>query len=387
MKTKNIIMLTLLAGSCLPAMAQSDIIDSVAYKDQTVDIGANRLFTREQSTAAVSVISTKDVNKRGARNIGNNILGQGNGLVSLDGSGIYASQNPTFYLRGLQSLNGNTPLILVDGVERAIENVVAEDVESVQILKDAAATALYGYKGANGVVLITTKHGQYNTKSFTFTYDHVFSFLTNKPEMADAATYASAVNEAYRNQGSTGNVAYSDAVVNAYKNGTNPLYYPNVNWADETFRNVSNNDRFNLEFKGGTKNFRYYTNVQLLTNKGFIKNFQNDGYSTQDKYTRGTLRSNMDIDLSPKTKLHTHLYGLLTEQSQPGSQANLWSMIYQVPANAFPVKVNDAVWGGNTVYTTNNPVAQSQAAAYYKNHQRALYADVQLVQDLSAITE
>ena len=387
MKTKNIIMLTLLAGSCLPAMAQSDIIDSVAYKDQTVDIGANRLFTREQSTAAVSVISTKDVNKRGARNIGNNILGQGNGLVSLDGSGIYASQNPTFYLRGLQSLNGNTPLILVDGVERAIENVVAEDVESVQILKDAAATALYGYKGANGVVLITTKHGQYNTKSFTFTYDHVFSFLTNKPEMADAATYASAVNEAYRNQGSTGNVAYSDAVINAYKNGTNPLYYPNVNWADETFRNVSNNDRFNLEFKGGTKNFRYYTNVQLLTNKGFIKNFQNDGYSTQDKYTRGTLRSNMDIDLSPKTKLHTHLYGLLTEQSQPGSQANLWSMIYQVPANAFPVKVNDAVWGGNTVYTTNNPVAQSQAAAYYKNHQRALYADVQLVQDLSAITE
>lgn len=387
MKTKNILMLTLLAGSCLPAMAQSDIIDSVAYKDQTVDIGANRLFTREQSTAAVSVISAKDVNKRGARNIGNNILGQGNGLVSLDGSGIFASQNPTFYLRGLQSLNGNTPLILVDGVERAIENVVAEDVESVQLLKDAAATALYGYKGANGVVLITTKHGQYNTKSFTFTYDHVFSFLTNKPEMVDAATYASAVNEAYRNQGSTGNVAYSDAVINAYKSGTNPLYYPNVNWADETFRNVSNNDRFNLEFKGGTKNFRYYTNVQLLTNKGFIKNFQNDGYSTQDKYTRGTLRSNMDIDLGPKTKLHTHLYGLLTEQSQPGSQANLWSMIYQVPANAFPVKVNDAVWGGNTVYTTNNPVAQSQGAAYYKNHQRALYADVQLVQDLSAITE
>ena len=95
----------------------------------------------------------------------------------------------------------------------------------------------------------------------------------------------------------------------------------------------------------------------------------------------------MDIDLGPKTKLHTHLYGLLTEQSQPGAQADIWSMIYQVPANAFPVKVSDAVWGGNTVYTTNNPVAQSQAAAYYKNHQRALYADLQLNQDLSAITE
>ena len=378
-------MLTLLAGVALPAMAQRDIADSVAYKDQTVDIGANRLFTREQSTAAVSVITNKDVNKRGARNIGNNILGQGSGLVSLDGSGLFHAQNPTFYIRGLQTSSGSTPLILVDGVERAIENVVAEDVESVQILKDAAATAIYGYKGANGVILVTTKHGQYNTKSFTFSYDHVFSFLTNKPVMADAATYASAVNEAYRNQG--GNAAYSDAVINAYKNGTNSLYYPNVNWADETFRNVSNNDRLNLEFKGGTKNFRYFTNVQLLTNKGFVKNYENDGYSTQNKYTRGTLRSNMDIDLSPKTKLHTHLFGLLTEQSQPGDQADLWSMIYKVPANAFPVKVNDAVWGGNSVFTTSNPVAQSQGAAYYKNHQRALYADLVLEQDLSAITE
>lgn len=385
MKTKNIYMLSLLAGMSLPAMAQTDIIDSVAYKDQLVDIGANRQFSREQSTASVSVITNKDVNKRGARNIGNNILGQGSGLVGLDGAGLFNAQNPTFYIRGVQSSNGSTPLIIIDGVERAMENVVAEDVESVQILKDAAATALYGYKGANGVLLITTKHGKYNSNSIKVSYDHTFSYLTNKPEMVDAATYASAVNEAYRNQG--GSAIYSDAVIDAYKNGTNPLYYPNVNWADETFRNVSHNNRYDVELKGGTSNFRYYTNVQLLTNKGFIKNFQNDGYSTQNKYTRGTLRSNMDIDLGPKTKLHTHLYGLLTEQSQPGSQADLWGMIYKVPANAFPVKLNDAVWGGNTVYTTNNPVAQSQAAAYYKNHQRALYADLQLDQDLSSITE
>lgn len=385
MKTKNIYMLSLLAGMSLPAMAQTDIIDSVAYKDQLVDIGANRQFSREQSTASVSVITNKDVNKRGARNIGNNILGQGSGLVGLDGAGLFNAQNPTFYIRGVQSSSGSTPLIIIDGVERAMENVVAEDVESVQILKDAAATALYGYKGANGVLLITTKHGKYNSNSIKVSYDHTFSYLTNKPEMVDAATYASAVNEAYRNQG--GSAIYSDAVIDAYKNGTNPLYYPNVNWADETFRNVSHNNRYDVELKGGTSNFRYYTNVQLLTNKGFIKNFQNDGYSTQNKYTRGTLRSNMDIDLGPKTKLHTHLYGLLTEQSQPGSQADLWGMIYKVPANAFPVKLNDAVWGGNTVYTTNNPVAQSQAAAYYKNHQRALYADLQLDQDLSSITE
>ena len=134
MKTKNIYMLSLLAGMSLPAMAQTDIVDSVAYKDQLVDIGANRLFTREQSTAAVSVITNKDINKRGARNIGNNILGQGSGLIGLDGAGLFHAQNPTFYIRGVQSSSGSTPLIIVDGVERAIENVVAEDVESVAVL-------------------------------------------------------------------------------------------------------------------------------------------------------------------------------------------------------------------------------------------------------------
>ena len=136
-------------------MAQYDIIDSVAYKDQRVDVGASRTFTRENSAASVSVITNKDVNRRGARNIGNNLIGQGNGLVSLQGAGLYNAANPTFYVRGLQSLSGSTPLILVDGIERSIDNVHSQDVESVTVLKDAAATAIYGYKGANGVILIT----------------------------------------------------------------------------------------------------------------------------------------------------------------------------------------------------------------------------------------
>lgn len=386
MKTRNFIILALVAGTSIPAMGQYDIIDSVAYKDQQVSVGANRTFSREESSAAVSVITNKDVNHRGASNIGNNIIGQGNGLVALQGAGLYNAANPTFYVRGLQALNGSTPLILVDGIERPITNVNAEDVESVSILKDAAATALYGYKGINGAILITTKHGQYNSKSISFTYDHDFSYLTNKPKFVDAYTYGSAVNEALRNEGSV--ARYSDAVLQSYRDGSNPLYYPNVNWVDETFRDVAHTNKFDLEFKGGTRNVRYFTNINLISDKGFIKNFdENDGYSTQNKYVRATMRSNMDIDLSLKTKLHTHLYGLLTERSVPGAEANIWNMVYTVPANAFPVKVSDDVWGGNGTYTTNNPVAQSAGAAYYKNHERALYADIVIDQDLSSITE
>lgn len=387
MNTKNILTLALAAGITLPAMAQYDIIDTLAMKDQRVDVGASRTFSREESAAAISVITAKDVNHRGGRNIGNNLIGQGSGLVSLQGAGLYNVANPTFYVRGLQSLSGSSPLILVDGVERDIDNVLAEDVESVQILKDAAATAIYGYKGANGAILIHTKHGKLNTKRMVFTYDHEFQMLQNKPDMVDATTYAKAVNEAYRNQG--GKATYSDAVINSYAAGNNPMYYPNVNWANETFRDMAHMNRYNMEFSGGSKNIRYYTDVNLLTSYGFVKQTKPvDGdYSTQNKYTRASIRSNMDVELTPTTQLHTHISGLLTEQSQPGNQADLWTMVYQVPANAFPIRVSSNTWGGNTVYTTNNPVAQSNGAAYYKNHQRSLNADFVLDQDLSSVTE
>jgi hypothetical protein len=387
MKSKNIIMLTLMAGACLPVMAQYDIIDSVSFKSQQVNVGANRDFTREQSSAAVSVITNKDVNHRGASNIGNNIIGQGNGLVSLQGAGLYHVANPTFYVRGLQSLSTSSPLILVDGVERSITNVVAEDVESVSILKDAAATAPMAIR-ASMVPFSSHQAWPVQHQDHRVSYDHNFSYLTDKPKFVDAYTYGSAVNEALRNEFLLATMSTAMAVLQSYKDGTNPLYFPNVNWMDETFRNISHTNKFNLEFTGGTRNFRYFTNVNLVTDKGFIKNFEyNDGYSTQDKYTRATLRSNMDIDLTPKTQLHTHLFGVLTERSQPGSKADLWNMVYTVPANAFPVTAADGVWGGNGTYSTSNPVVQSAGAAYYKTHERALYADMVLNQDLSAITD
>ena len=149
----------LLTLYCLPAAAQQDSTGN-AFIDQVIEVGANKDFTRAQSTAAVSVITNRDVNKRSAKNIGNSILGQGNGLVSLQGTGTYFEQNPTFYVRGLQSLSTSAPLVLVDGVERDISIVSAEEVDHVSILKDAAAVALYGYKGANGAILVTTKRGR-----------------------------------------------------------------------------------------------------------------------------------------------------------------------------------------------------------------------------------
>ena len=386
MKIRNIFMLPLLAGVSLPAAAQQDST-GIAFADQVIEVGANKDFTRAQSTAAVSIIENRDVNKRSAKNIGNSILGQGNGLVSLQGSGTYFEQNPTFYVRGLQSLSTSTPLILVDGVERDITLVSPEEVDHVAILKDAAAVALYGYKGANGAIQITTKRGQYNSKSMRVTYDHLINYQTHRPKFVNGATFASAVNEALANEGQA--PRYDENALAAFKSGAFPFQYPNVNWVDETFRHHGVTNKVGVEFSGGGERFRYYTAVNLLSDKGFVKNYaENDGYSTQDKYVRGNLRTNLDIDLTPTTDLKVNMLGVLSEMSRPGSQADLWDMVYSLPSLAFPVKNETDNWGGSSAYAgTLNPVAQSAGAAYYKLHERALFADMTLRQDLKYWTE
>ena len=386
MKKKSIIVLSLFAGICMPVSAQQDstALMSKSFVDQTIDIGAQKTFTREQSTASVSVITQDNLDKRSAKNIGNSIIGQGNGLISLDGTGTYYAKNPTFYVRGLQSLSTSTPLILVDGIEREISVVAPEEVESVTILKDAAATALYGYKGANGAVLITTKRGKYNTSEMSVHYDHLINYQTNRPKFIDGATYASAINEALANEGKS--PRYDANAIAAFNSGQYPYQYPNVNWVDETFRNHGVTNKVGVDFTGGGERFRYYTALNLLSDKGFIKNpNETEGYSTQDKYVRGNLRVNLDIDLTPTTMLKVNIGGLLSEVSQPGSQANLWSNIYNLPSAAFPIKSEEGDWGGNSTWAgTLNPVALSTDAAYYKTHERGLFSDLTLTQDLSS---
>lgn len=382
-------MLSLFAGLCLPTTAQeSNEEQTDKFVGQTIDVGAERLLTREEATGSVSVISSETTDRRSAKNIGNSIIGQGNGLISLQSGGRYADVNPTFYIRGLQTLNGkNSPLVMIDGIQRDIVSIAPEEVESVIVLKDAAAVALYGYKGINGAINIVTKRGKYNSRSVKVTYDHLFTSLANKPKFVDAYTYGLAVNEARINDGLTGR--YSNQELNALRDGTMPYLYPNVNWVDETFRDNAMTNKYNIEFRGGGEKFRYYTMLDLISNKGFVKEpGANEGYSTQDKYVKGNLRMNMDINLTQTTDLQVNLLGVLQETSRPGAQADLWDLVYTVPSVAFPIRDENGIWGGSDTWAgTQNPVAQSIGAAYYKNHTRSLFADMKLTQDLSGLTK
>lgn len=388
MNYKHIFAISLLAGSVMPAAAQTADIDTAkavnAFIGQAIEVGANKNFDRRQSTAAVTVIENKHVNQRSSKDIGNSIIGQGgNGLVSLQNAGSYFAANPTFYVRGLQTLSNNSPLILVDGLERDLSVIDPNEVDHVEILKDAAATALFGYKGINGAIMITTKRGTYNSKQLKVSYDHLFNYQIDRPKFLDAATYASAMNEALANEGAA--PKYTDQEIAAFRSGAYPNLYPNVNWVDETFRHHGVTNKVTAEFTGGTNRFRYYTMVNLLSDKGFIRNTKDDnGNNTQDKYVRGNLRMNLDVDLTPTTKMKINTLGVLAEMSRPGNATDLWGLVYALPSAAFPVKNSDTgLWGGSVTWAgTNNPVANTAGAAYYKINERALYTDLTLNQDL-----
>lgn len=384
MKTNNIFV-SVLAGVLLMPSAIYAQEDTTAYAKQKIDVGANVSFTREQSTASASVITNETLNRRSSINLSNSILGQGLGLVSIQNSSSYNTlSNPTFYVRGLQSLSGSTPLILVDGIERSMNNLSPEEVENVTILKDAAAVALYGYKGANGAILVTTKRGKADSQQVRFNFDHSINTFAYKPKFADAYTYASALNEARANDGLS--ARYNDNELAAFQNQSLPDYYANTDWMGETFRNHSVTNNLTGEFSGGGQKFRYYTMLNLLYNNGFIKEPNtNDGYSTNQKYVKGNMRINLDIDMTPTTLLKVNLLGYLSETNLPGSNVDLWSMVYGLPSAAYPATTGANTYGGNSTWAgTVNPVGESRGAGYYKNHTRGLLSDVTLRQDLKS---
>ena len=372
----------------------SELTVVMDYSSEKVNYGFGLQQTNAESTGAVSTVYAENIDKSSAFSIGNSLYGNVLGLTTMQSTGVVWEQMPSMYIRGLKTLNGNNGILLVvDGLERdnnwqALKYITPEEVESVSVLRDAAALALYGYRGVNGVVNIVTKRGKYDTREINFSYDHAFNYMTRKPELADAYTYASALNEALTNDGKQ--VRYSQNELNAFKNGTSPYLYPNVNWWEEVFRDRGASDIATLSFRGGSTKMRYYTMMNLQNNRGFIKNFDtNADYSTQEKYSKANFRTNLDIDLSPKTKMQANIMGILNEFSRPGMGSdNLISKLYQLPSAAFPIRTESGLWGGNTTWGENwNPVALTEGRAYSKGYTRGLYADMSLRQDLSSLTK
>lgn len=210
-------MLCALVFTCPVVNAQQDSL-RVAEENRLLNLGYGVTVNSKESSAAISEITDNEIMKSGATNPLNALYGKGLGLTVLQKGGTIWESTPTTMIRGLNSTRDNSILILVDGLERDLSMITKEEIESVQILKDAAATALYGLRGANGVMLVTTKTGSEKKIDIDIRYEHHFNMLNRLPKFVDGYTYASAMNEALQNDGLS--PLYTPAQLEAFKTAT-----------------------------------------------------------------------------------------------------------------------------------------------------------------------
>lgn len=336
--------------------------------------------TEQNSTQSFAVIGSEflEKNATSSTRIQSALFGLLPGLHATQSAGWdgYAS----FNVRGT-----GAPLLIVDGFARSMSDIPLEGIESVQVLKDGAATALYGDMGASGVLLITTKRGRYNSFDIDVNYRHGFDFPINRPRMADAYTYAMAQNEALRNDGLP-EKCYSEAVLNDLKEGKYNDLYANTNWIEEGTRDMSENNQLNVILRGGGQRVRYmawldYKNMFGLLNEKYTR--YSDRYNSQMRRYVLDLCVNLDVDITSSTKLRFNTFGLINESKQPlaGIDA-VYQNMYKVPAIAFPIKTQNGNWASNTMFKMN-PLAVIGDAGYQQSNERLLYTDLRLTQDLS----
>lgn len=283
------------------------------------------------------------------------------------------------------NFHGHVPLVLVDGIERSISDLVALEIESCTVLKDAAAAALYGVKGANGVVLITTKRGSSGKLKVNVGYQFGVGAQFRAPSFVEAYDYAAYYNNACLLDGVE--QRYSEKELAAFKSGEYPYYYPNVNWWNETHNRNSFNHRLNVSLSGGNEKIRYYTVVDYMYDKGMLKeNTGDDRYSSKPTDTRLNVRTNLDVKLSETTSIIAGLAAKLKEKNMANS-GNIYNVLYNTPSAAFPLYLEDGTYGGSVLYGTGNPVALLNSTGNTRSLTTSLLSDVQLRQRMDFITK
>ncbi len=368
--------------------AFAQLPDSIpnVVKATYVEYGRGISHTLDQSTTSAPQVTSKELGHKTSINSTNLLFGLLPGVEVMQNAGNAWGDGATLFIRGVGTTNNAYPLVLVDGFERSIDDLSSSDIESVTVLKDAVSTSLYGIKGANGVILVKTKRGLNSTPQINFSYQFNMGTPRNLPQFVDGYTYAQALNEGLTNDGSK--PRYNRYELRAFQNGKYPDFFPNVDWVNEALRDHSYGNNVTFSAQGGGEYVKYYTQLNYLNDSGILKPTDwNDGYSTQFKYSRLNIRTNLDIKLSNTTKAQLNMYGSFSEQNRPGkSSGDIFNALYKVPSGAFPIKTSNGVFGGTTTYA-NNPIAYIAGSGYSRTQGRVLFADFDLKQDLNFITK
>ena len=402
MKLKNIFIYTL-AGLCVTPMALNAQVTLNDKASQKVDLGYGVQQSEFLTTAAVTTITAEELRRTSAISLADALYGKLPGLNAYQNTGFKGEEGrgATFNIRGVQTSGEKDILILVDGVERPIDRLTVEEVESVTVLKDAAAVALYGHEAINGVLLVKTKHGTKDGKyHFKVGVSHKIQFDPQSANMVSAYDYANALNRARINDGTT--AAYTDAELQKFKDGSDPFVYPNVNWKDEVFKNTAHESNAYMSFFGGTEKVQYYAQLDYTDARGLYKNPNQGDWNSQLKYSKANIRANVDFEVSKTTRVSANILGILMETNGVSTRSwnndnsrwdysmlnsnDAWWHLYKVPALAFPIKTANGVWGGSQTYGDYNLLAKTQGTGFGKTHQRQIWANMTLEQDLDFIT-
>lgn len=302
------------------------------------------------------------------------------GLNIYQGSGRPSNNHVSF------DMHGHAPLVLVDGYPRDINLLTTTEIESVTILKDATAAALYGIRGANGVILVTTKRGGNAELQITADYQFGLSTQFRSPKFADAYLYGKSLNAALEQDGL--DARYSEQELQMFHTGKSPYSYPNVNWWDEIYNKTGTNHQLDLTFSGGSERFRYFTAVDYSHDMAMFRNRSRDTrYSTDPSDVRLNVRTNLDVYVTNSTELKLGIMGRLQEINSASDIDEIYSPIYRTPSTAFPVHSENGLWGGNDIYGRKNPVALSGASGHEKMIYGTLFADMSLKQNLDKLTK
>lgn len=337
--------------------------------DEVVVVGAG---TQKKVSVTGSITSIKGLDmKAPSATLTNNLAGKLAGLVSSTKSGK-PGEGSEFYIRGIGTFGGRaTPLILLDGIEitsEALNSIPPESIDQFSILKDASATAIYGSRGANGVLIITTKEGTENTKAKVSANAEV-SFLSpmQKMEYVDGARWMEVYNEVLTSRTPTAAPKYSEEAIANTRSGVNPLVYPDVDWYGILFKNFTMNQRMNLNVQGGGSHLTYYMSVQANHDTGLI-NCPKD-YVFDNNYNRWSyiFQNNINYQLTPSTKVNLKLHAQFQNNKGLGNNDNLYYNVYDISPVMFPpilpaqegdeyIRFGNRVFSGKHVYT--NPYAE-----------------------------
>ncbi len=376
-----------------------------------INVGNGQEFREEELASSVGYVGRDKIGKVTAYDMPSTMLGQLQGLRMGQNTGPNADNRAAIFssIRGRATTQDGGMMVLIDGVERPSNTVLPEEIESVTVLRDAAAKARYGQRGANGVLILNTRRGSKGAPQFFASVEQGMTQPTRLPKFLDAASYAMAENEARVNDGLA--PRYSEAEIGHFQSGEYPYLYPNVDWIKETLKNYGSFGRYNFGVSGGNDITNYFVSLNYQNDNGLYKHTElNDGFSTQLRNDKINMRTNLDIRVSPTTLVKVNLGGFISINKQPATpgasredavfimsnqqyynttrlaSSNIVSAAFSIPSALFPVTNEDGSWGGTRQFGTN-PVAQISDVGFDTNHIRSFFNEISIKQDLNFILD